>query len=947
MTRQLLFALAALCCASVQAYDPTKSYEIKTDYTKLHYPIITNSDVAIPVQVFIDGKSPENILEYNSADCKFTSSDNDVVAASRVDPIDYSNGEQFRIEPKAKGTATLTINLGNKTHKMRVMVHEDFSVALYDGETAVDNITLTAGEKKTFTVRKTVDGVESDLSEGDIFTVFNGQFYNCTKSGTSQITVEGTCGGAAEQKIIATIRLSSNDPTEYYHYSVRFIKQIKPDITVTQNDNFERTDFRDETVYHALITRFYDGDPKNNVLSWNRQEQQSEANDPDWRGDFAGLIAKLDYIKALGFTAIRINPVVQNGSGRDYLGNCPTDFNSVDLRLESRTAWGATADVTFKDFVDAAHAKGLKVVLDVVLNSISAYGESRLVPMFLRNGEIKNQASESAALTPADHLLSTDYAGKTANEQYNLREACFTTSSDVQNLLHHYGIGWNLDTSSRWWGRLTRDKVDLNTEHEAVADYLVDAYGRFIAMGVDAFCITDAAHIAPLTLNKLFIPQFAALGEMHKDKRPGQAPFAMFADVTYRFNGNVVYRSTPNMSPYFYTWQSADNLLAEFDGSADKWAELTPDETNPQAIGPMAVCVKDTDDKGRSTNAWLASDKWHEPDHSQASGLYVVDTPVLADFESAGNLRSVLSQDNYYNDATFNMVCVDTPNGGSLTTSPESRFRGTAEQWAENLTWMFTFRGIPTVLYGSEVEFQNGCDLQNINSALVYTGHAYFGQYLEGNVSASDFGYFTAEGNVAQTLGSDLAQHIIALNKIRAAVPALRKGQYTFNGCSSLGGLDPLAFKRAWKDESYALVVVNGGTVTFTGVPDGTYTDIVTGKTYTPSAKGAITVSAPATKGQLNVLVKDWTGGRLVEDGKFIYAETPAEGNGTASFTDPGTTEYFTANDADTPSGISAPEAEAAAEGEVYYNLQGIEVKHPSHGIYIMRRGTTLRKISL
>lgn len=942
MTRQLLFALAALCCASGQAYDLTKLYEIRTDYTKLHYPV-EKSGVIIPVQVFIDGESPESNKDYFDAECKITSSDNDVVTA---DYTPYGMGEEpFVIEPKAKGTATLTITWGYNTLEMQVMVHEDFSVALYDGETAVDNITLTAGEKKTFTVRKTVDGVESDLSEGDKLSVINdGLFYNCTQSGTSQITIEGTRGGAAEQETIANVSLSSNDLKEYYDNS--FTKPRQPDITVTQNDNFTRTDFRDETVYHALITRFYDGDPKNNVLSWNRQEAQSEANDPDWRGDFAGLIAKLDYIKALGFTAIRINPVVQNSSARDYLGNYPGDFNSVDLRLESRTAWGATADATFKDFVDAAHAKGLKVVLDVVLNNISAYGEARLVPMFVRSGEICNQASESAALTPAGHLLSTDYAGKTANEQYSLREACFTSSGDVQNLLHHYGPNWNWDMPSRWWGRLSTEKVDLNTENEAVADVLLDAYGKFIAMGVDAFCIADAGFIAPLTLNKLFIPQFAALGEKHKDKRPGQAPFAMFADVTHRFSGNVVYRGLPNMSPYFYTWQSADNLLAEFDGSAEKWAELTPDETNPQAIGPMAVCVKDTDDKSRSTNAWLASDKWHEPDHSQASGLYVVDTPVLADFSSAGNLRSVLSQDNYYNDATFNMVCVDTPNGGPYANSPYSRFSGTAEQWAENLTWMFTFRGIPTVLYGSEVEFKKGLDLQNINSALVYTGHAYFGQYLEGNVNASDFGDFTADGNVAQTLGSDLAQHIIALNKIRAAVPALRKGQYTFDGCRSLGSIDPLAFKRAWKDESYAMVVVNGGQVTFTGVPDGTYTDIVTGKTYTPS-NGAITVSAPATKGQLNVLVKDWTGGRLVEDGKFIYAETPAEGNGSASFTDPGTTEYFTADDADNPSGISAPEAEAAAEGEVYYNLQGIEVKHPSRGIYIMRRGTTLRKISL
>lgn len=59
MTRQLLFALAALCCASGQAYDSTKLYEIRTNYTKLHYPV-EKSYVGIPVQVFIDGKSPDS-----------------------------------------------------------------------------------------------------------------------------------------------------------------------------------------------------------------------------------------------------------------------------------------------------------------------------------------------------------------------------------------------------------------------------------------------------------------------------------------------------------------------------------------------------------------------------------------------------------------------------------------------------------------------------------------------------------------------------------------------------------------------------------------------------------------------------------------------------------------------------------------------------------------------
>lgn len=128
-----------------------------------------------------------------------------------------------------------------------------------------------------------------------------------------------------------------------------------------------RTDFRDETIYFAMTTRFYDGDPQNNVCTWDKQEQQIKTNDPAWRGDFAGLIEKLDYIKALGFTAIWITPVVQNGSGIDYHGYHAMDLSKVDLRYESRKEWGSAKDVKFQDLIDAAHAKGIKIVLDVVL----------------------------------------------------------------------------------------------------------------------------------------------------------------------------------------------------------------------------------------------------------------------------------------------------------------------------------------------------------------------------------------------------------------------------------------------------------------------------------------------------------------------------------------------------------------------------------------------------
>ena len=183
---------------------------------------------------------------------------------------------------------------------------------------------------------------------------------------------------------------------------------------------------------------------------------------------------------------------------------------------------------------------------------------------------------------------------------------------------------------------------------------------------------------------------------------------------------------------------------------------------------------------------------------------------------------------------------------------------------------MFTFRGIPCLYYGSEVGFRRGAPIdRGPHGPLSETGRAYFGGYLTGDVEASDFGDYKATGNVAATLNHDVAQHLIRLNKIRQAVPALRKGQWTDEGCTPVKG--GIAFKRAYKNDSYALVALNGG-ATFTGCPDGTYTDVVTGKTYTGTT---ITVEAPATQGQLRVLVKDWKGGQIGEDGPFIYNETP------------------------------------------------------------------------
>ncbi|MFX4450844.1 alpha-amylase family glycosyl hydrolase, partial [Acinetobacter baumannii] len=81
-----------------------------------------------------------------------------------------------------------------------------------------------------------------------------------------------------------------------------------------------------------------------------------------------GLIRRLDYIKGMGMTALWVGPIfrnkpVQGAPGQDsagYHGYWITDFTRVDPHF------GTNAD--FKALVDAAHAQGLKVYMDIVAN---------------------------------------------------------------------------------------------------------------------------------------------------------------------------------------------------------------------------------------------------------------------------------------------------------------------------------------------------------------------------------------------------------------------------------------------------------------------------------------------------------------------------------------------------------------------------------------------------
>ena len=658
-------------------------------------------------------------------------------------------------------------------------------------------------------------------------------------------------------------------------WAVLMLMLVSMQTMATDTFTSNRTDFRDESIYFMMTTRFYDGDTGNNVLCWDNQSEQIKTKDPCWRGDFQGVIDKLDYIKALGFTAIWITPVVQNASGYDYHGYHAMDFQHVDCRYQSSDG-SKDGDAMFQELIDKAHEKGIKIILDIVLNHTGNFGEQTLCKEFDRNTDLETQALIDACMIPNEEKLGSDYLTSVPYEQYQRRLGLLKNvrgkNEDVHNYWHHFG-DFNWDFPNRWWAQIAGDCVDLNTENDYVADYLVKCYGSFIKMGVDGFRIDTSGHISRLTFCKQFIPQFTALGKKYEDKRLNKAPFFMYGEVCARYS-DVTYRGQDNLSCYYYTWEAPQDLLDKWDGSQKYWdTQVLFDKANGGTgvdDHQMALCESDNAPTPTSDNTFMVNGKWHEPDYSQASGFHVIDFPLHYNFGNAAAAYGLAkSGDKRYNDATYNVVYVDSHDYGPQQTNDQFRFSGDDAQWAENLSLMFTFRGIPCLYYGSEVGFRRGAPIdRGPHGPLSETGRAYFGGYLTGDVEASDFGDYKATGNVAATLNHDVAQHLIRLNKIRQAVPALRKGQWTDEGCTPAKG--GIAFKRAYKD-SYALVALNGG-ATFTDCPAGTYTDLVTGKTYTGST---ITVDAPATQGQLRVLVKDWKGGKIGEDGPFIYNEAP------------------------------------------------------------------------
>ncbi|MEK4063696.1 MULTISPECIES: pullulanase [Paenibacillus] len=128
-------------------------------------------------------------------------------------------------------------------------------------------------------------------------------------------------------------------------------------------------DWDEARIYFALTDRFKDGDLTNNE---NVDKTHLEAYHG---GDFRGMINSLDYLQQLGINTLWISPIVDNidfnkgvdfgGTQHAYHGYWAKDFTQLDEHLGDMA--------TFRELIEKAHDKGIKIMVDVVLNH-AGYG---------------------------------------------------------------------------------------------------------------------------------------------------------------------------------------------------------------------------------------------------------------------------------------------------------------------------------------------------------------------------------------------------------------------------------------------------------------------------------------------------------------------------------------------------------------------------------------------
>jgi hypothetical protein len=194
------------------------------------------------------------------------------------------------------------------------------------------------------------------------------------------------------------------------------------------------SDWRDSWIYFLMLDRFAN-DKAPPRGSWNQRFKFRHG------GTFRGVTAQLDYVRDLGAKAIWLSPILKNALPDweyNYHGYGIQDFVSIDERFAS-DGTRATAERELIELIDQAHARGLYIILDIVINHaarvfdyvyegllVSSFRDPKVMdappgqepPIQWLDGlgraraEWQNEVPPSAHLSPDDAVYPVDFRRK-------------------------------------------------------------------------------------------------------------------------------------------------------------------------------------------------------------------------------------------------------------------------------------------------------------------------------------------------------------------------------------------------------------------------------------------------------------------------------------------------------------------------------------------------------
>lgn len=277
-------------------------------------------------------------------------------------------------------------------------------------------------------------------------------------------------------------------------------KKVKYELKAREKRGEERIGFTNADVLYMLMPdRFADGDPKNNDIK-GMNTYKTDRSQPSLRhgGDLEGIRQHLDYFNELGVTALWFTPVLENnspdGNGfSTYHGYATTDYYRVDPRFGTNEE--------YRRLTDEAHAKGLKVVMDMIFNHCG-----------FEHPWVNDMPSKDWLNTPDWLYDRKDKTKPETNEKY------LQTSYKLTPIVDPYASEVDFKETVDGW--FVPTMPDLNQRNPHVIKYLIQNSEWWIeTVGIDGirmdtypYADADAMALWMKTLDEEY-PNFNVVGE--------------------------------------------------------------------------------------------------------------------------------------------------------------------------------------------------------------------------------------------------------------------------------------------------------------------------------------------------------------------------------------------------------------------------------------------------